>query len=155
MIVAYAAKALRVAIVSLLLVCFGCGAPVEDTEAELRAWIADAEAAAEEKDRRALLRKVSQRYADARGNERDDLDNMLRALMLRQRSVELLTKIDAIESMGESAANIELTVAMAGTGSASFGVDADAYRFELELEKQDDDWQLIGARWGQLGSELR
>ena len=155
MIVAYAAKALRVSAVSLPLFCAGCGTGVEDTEAELRAWIAEAEAAAEEKDRRGLLSKVSERYADARGNERDDLNNMLRALMLRQKSIELLTKIDGIEPLGTSAANIELTVAMAGTKATHFGVDADAYRFELELERQDGDWQLIGARWGELGSNVR
>lgn len=154
MIVAYAVKALRISVASLLLLIAGCGAAVEDTNAELRAWVADAEAAAEDKDRRRLLSKVSERYADARGNERDDLSNIVRALMLRQRSVELLTKIDGIESMGTSAANIELTVAMAGTQANRFGVDADAYRFELELERQDGDWQLIGARWGELGSDV-
>jgi len=44
---------------------------------------------------------------------------------------------------------------MAGTNNNAFGIDADAYKFELELQKPDDEWLLIGARWGDLGGNLR
>lgn len=138
----------------VLLSC-SCGGSVSDPETELRAWIADAEAAAEAKDRGALLDKISDRYVDARGNDRDDIGNRFRVYMLRQQSITILTKIDAIELSGESAADVELTVGMAGTNNRAFGLNADAYRFELELEKDGGDWMLIGARWGEVGKELR
>ncbi len=134
---------------------FGCGRSVSDPQAELETWVAEAEAAAEAKDRRALLNKIAANYADARGNDRDELGNMFRMLMLRQQSIAILTKIDAIELLDESAANVALTVGMAGTNNRLLGLSADAYRFELELEKDGDDWLLIGARWGELGEELR
>lgn len=134
---------------------FGCGGSVSDPQAELEAWVAEAEAAAEAKDRRALLDKIAANYADARGNDRDELGQMFRILMLRQQSIAILTKIDAIELLDESAANVALTVGMAGTNNRLLGLNADAYRFELELEKDGDDWLLIGARWGELGEELR
>ena len=48
-----------------------------------------------------------------------------------------------------------MTVGMAGTNDSVMGLSADAYRFELELEKDADEWQLISARWGELGEEMR
>ena len=131
-----------------------CGAP-SDPEAELRAWVAAAEEEAEGKDRRALVDRIAASYGDARGNDREQISDMFRFYMLRQQSIALLTKIDEIEIQGDSAAEMTLTVGMAGTDAGAFGVNADAYRFELELEKDGDEWLLIGARWGQVGGSVR
>ena len=43
---------------------------------------------------------------------------------------------------------------MAGSNEGVLGFSADAYDFALELELDGDDWQLISARWGELGREL-
>ena len=51
--------------------------------------------------------------------------------------------------------HIVVTVVMAGTNADVIGVRADAYNFELELENFDDEWKLIGARWGEVGREMR
>jgi hypothetical protein len=48
-----------------------------------------------------------------------------------------------------------LDVGMAGTNDGVLGFSADAYRFEMQLEKEDDDWLLMSARWGEIGGELR
>ena len=132
-----------------------CGGDPNDPEAELRAWVAQGEAAAEDKDRGELLDMISETYADARGNSHESIGDMLRVYFFRQQSIALLTSIDDITLMGDTAAMINLTVGMAGTGSGAIGLDADAYRFEFELEKMDDEWMLIGARWGGLGRDLR
>lgn len=133
----------------------GCGGPATGPEEALRAWIAGGIEAAEARERRALLGMVAPSYADARGNGRDDIGNLLRVYFLRQERIALLTKIDAITVYGDSAASIEMTVGMAGTNSGTFGFNAEAYRFVLEVEREGDDWQLISARWGELGRELR
>lgn len=140
------------AVASLLIACGDTGG---DADSELRAWVAAAEEAAENKDRGELLSKISASYSDARGNDRKRIGDVLRGLFLRQKTVALVTTVDSIDLLGGSAANLDLTVAMAGTGSTAFGLRADAYRFALELEKEDDEWRLIGARWGELGSEVR
>ena len=146
----------RAALVGVLLVCLGaCGGSPGDPEAELRAWVSDSEAAAEDRDRRALVAKISANYADARGNDREALGNLFRVYMLRQQSISILTKIDDIVLHGDSAADLSLTVGMAGTNNHALGLRADAYRFELELEKDNGEWMLIGARWAELGDELR
>ena len=138
---------------SLLII--SCGGPVVGPEEALRTWVDDMELAAEEKDRGAMLEKISEAYADARGNSRKDLGDTLLVYFLRQQSLAFISTIDSIVVNGETAAEILLTVAMAGTNDGSFGLSADAYRFELELENIDSEWFLIGAKWGELGHARR
>jgi hypothetical protein len=145
----------RLVLCFAMLLLVSCGGAADEPEAELRRWVSEAEAAAEDRDRRALIDKVSVNYADARGNNRDEIGNMFRVYMLRQQSVSIITKIDDITLAGDSAAEMSLTVGMAGTNNRAFGLNADAYRFDLELERDDDEWLLIGARWAELGDELR
>jgi hypothetical protein len=133
----------------------GCGEATTAPEDAVRAWIASGVALAEDKDRRALLDMISPAYADARGNKRDDISNLFRVYFLRQHKVALLTRIEELQIYGDSAAQVTLAIGMAGTNDGTFGFSADAYRFALELEHDGDDWQLIAARWGELGEELR
>lgn len=133
----------------------GCSSSMSDPEAELREWVATAEAAAEDRDRRGFMALVSPSYADGRGNDAESINKIVLATLLRQKSISVLTKIDSIEVSAGTAAEMSVTVGMAGTRSQSFGLDADAYRFELDLVREAEGWQLIAARWGALGSELR
>lgn len=145
---------MRILIVSLICAFLaGCG-PKTGPEEALRAWVDAAEAAAEEKDRRGLLDLISENYADARGNDHQQIGNMLRYYFLRQQSVAFITSIDDIVILGDSAAELSLTVGMAGTDASPLGLRADAYNFKLELENMDDEWMLIGARWGEVGGEV-
>ncbi len=131
-----------------------CGGPTAGPEEALRQWVADAEAAAEDLDRRGLVAMVSDNYADGRGNDRDAISNILRLYFLRQRSVVLVMKIDKLTVIDETAAEILVTAAGFGRTTRALGVNANAYQFSLELEKDDDRWVLIGARWGELGQEV-
>lgn len=98
---------------------------------------------------------ISPAYTDARGNGRDDIENMLRAVFLRAKTVELITTVDEIRIVASDFAEIALTVGMAGRTDGVLGFDADAYHFELELERSGDDWRLISARWAEIGREPR
>ncbi len=131
-----------------------CGGPISGPEEALRQWVADAEAAAEDLDRGGLVAMVSENYADGRGNNRDAVNNLLRLYFLRQKSVVLVMKIDELTVIDETAAQILVTTAGVGTTTRALGVNADSYQFSLELEKSDDEWMLIGARWGEPGQEL-
>ncbi len=131
-----------------------CVGPTGGPEEALGQWVADAEAAAEDLDRRGLVAMVSDNYADGRGNDRDAVNKLLRLYFLRQKSVVLVMKVDEMTVIDETAAEILVTAAGVGTTTRALGVNADAYQFSLELEKDDDEWLLIGARWGQLGQEL-
>lgn len=144
----------RIGVASLAAVLLvACGGERSAPEEEIRAWIDAVHTAAEEKDRRAIVERISEAYVDGRGNSRDDIENTIRLLFLRQATIVLLPSIDSIEVFDGTAANVALTVGMAGTNQSALGLSADAYRFELELERGDSDWLLISARWGELGTQ--
>ncbi len=97
---------------------------------------------------------ISPAYADSRGNNREEIDRVLRLMFLRQENVTVVAHIEEINLYGETAADMMLTTAMAGVSDATLGFSADAVRFQFELEHDGDDWQLMSARWGELGGEL-
>ncbi len=132
-----------------------CGGPTSAPEEEIREWVRSGVEAAEAKERRRLVDMISPAYADARGNQRDGIESILRWYFLRMNVVQLVTSIEDINVIGDTAAEVVLKVAMAGTHDGILGFSADAYRFELELERSGDDWQLISARWGELGKEMK
>lgn len=132
----------------------GCGEPPTEPEEALRLWVAQGQAAAEEKDRRTLIDMISPAYADARGNDRDDIENKMRVYFLRQHKIALLTRTEELRVIGDSAAELVLAVGMAGSNDGMLGFSADAYRFEIQLERDDERWQLLSARWGEMGGEL-
>ena len=138
-----------------VLVLGACGGPASEPEEELRAWVADGMEAARNKERRELVGMISPSYADARGNERGDIENLLRVYFLRMSNIKLLSTIEEITVYDDTAAEIVMTIGMAGTHEGVLGFSADAYQFELELEKDSDEWQLIAARWGELGDEVQ
>jgi len=124
-----------------------CGDPPNAPEEELRAWVAAGIEAAENEKRRLLVDMISPSYADGRGYQRDDIDKLLRAYFFRQDRISLLPHIEEVTVYDATAAELVMTVGMAGTNDGVLGFSADAYRFAFELEKQADEWQLISARW--------
>jgi hypothetical protein len=143
-----------IAIIMVAALSASCGGPTGTADEALRGWVDAAETAAEDLDRRTLVSMISENYADARGNDRDGLDRLLRLYFLQQKTVALVMTIDELTVSDESAAEIMLTVAGIGTTGRAFGVNADAYQFSLELENVNDEWKLIGASWGELGQPL-
>ena len=146
-------RILKISLISGFLAA--CGGSDAGPEEAVRAWVAAAEAAAEEKDRQALLAMIGENYTDSRGYDLPQINDLLRYYFLRQKSVGLVSTINDIEVMGDTAALVNLTVVMAGTNADALGISADAYNFELELENSEDEWMLIGARWGEVGQEMR
>ena len=146
---------MRLALAFALVLLAACGGPETASEAQILEWVENAQQAAEAKRRRELIDMISPAYKDARSNGRDDIENLLRVYFLRQHRVALLTNVESVRIIGDTAAEVELTVGMAGTNDGVLGFSADAYRFELELERDSSDWQLISARWGELGEDLR
>ena len=102
-----------------------------------------------------MLSRIAEGYTDSRGNDREDINNTLRVWFLRRDGITLLVNIEDIEVIADTAARVRLTVGMAGTAEGTFSFSADAYRFELELGDGDDGWELLSARWGELGQPLR
>ena len=132
-----------------------CGGAPESAEQQLRAWVDRGHEAAENKDRGALMEMISPTYSDARGNSRNDIENLFRFYFLRAKKVGLLVSIDDIDIFDDTAAEVMLTVAMGATTDSALGITADAWEFELALEKAGDEWLLVSARWNDVGNEPR
>ena len=140
------------------LLCAGlvaCGDPPGSAEERVRAWVDRGHDAAEAKDRDELVDMISSTYADARGNSRDDIENLFRFYFLRTNKVALLVSVDEIDVIDDTAAEVMLTVGMGATTDSALGFNADAYHFALELENDGDGWLLVSGRWNELGDELR
>jgi hypothetical protein len=149
------ARVTRIALLLVLAILSGCSGDVSDPEEQVRAWVRAIQEAAEAKERGRIVEGISPAYVDARGNSRDDIDKLLRVYFFRQNTITLLSNIDEVNVIGGTAAEVSITVGMAGTNDSALGISADAYRFELELELDGDNWILISARWGELGDQLR
>ena len=134
---------------------FACGDPPAPPEQALRAWVAEGQQRVEAKDRSGLMEMIADEYADARGNDRDAIEQMFRLYFLRANDIELLTSIEDVRVFGDSAGEIDLKVGMAVTHDGVLGFSADAYNFELELVRDGDHWLLIAGRWGETGEEIR
>lgn len=124
----------------------GCG--VSDPEAEIRALLAAAEEAAEARDVGFFGGALGAGYRDTRGNDRDELLRTLRGYFIANQRIEIVSRVDEIELLGEDAARAVVHAGMLGrrTGAVILdGVDAELYRFELELVHDGGAWQIIGA----------
>lgn len=147
--------ACRIAAILPLLLLAACAREAAGPEQQIRDWVRAMQDSAEAKDRSGLIDGISPSYVDARGNTRDDIDKRLRLYFFRADRIALLPHIDEINIIGETAAEVSVTVGMARTKDSLLGIGADAYRFELELEQSDSEWKLISARWGELGQNLK
>ena len=131
-----------------------CGGDPESPEQAVRRWLEAGEAAAEARDRTLLLEMVSASYNDPRGNERADIDKLLRLYFLRVQDIALSVHVNEIVLHADTAASVSITVGMLGVRGRLDSLTANAYRFEFELQLEDGDWRLIAARWAPVGQPL-
>lgn len=114
----------------------------------MRALVDSAEAAAEARDASALKDLVADDYRDRRGRTAGDLRNFLHAWLIAHPSVNLLTRIDAIELEGTELARVEVTVGLLGReakGATDWSFAFEVERLEVRLARAGGDWKVIGA----------
>ena len=131
----------------LAAVLAGCSRP--DPETELRALVAAAAQAAEERDGGFFRGLIDRGYRDSRGNDRDAMLNLVRGYLLTHSNIEIISRVEEVTLSGVDAAEIVLQAAIVGqrAGQRLLGVDGRMYRIELELVR-DGDWRVIGASYG-------
>ena len=135
-------------IASVLVAALASGCAPSDPEAEIRALLAAAEQAAEERDVSFFGGLLGEGYRDTRGNDRDEVLRQLRGYFIANQRVEIVSRIDEITLEGEDAARAVVHAGMVGQRSGATliaGVQANLYRFELEFVNDGAEWQIIGA----------
>ncbi len=137
--------ALSLLICTLAIALTGCTEP-STPEAEVQAFIAEAETAAEARDLGDIRPLIAETYTDRRGYKKADLENMLRLLFVTHQSVHLQVYVESIQIEQPGVANAVALVGMADTAGAL--PDVDLYQFDVRLIRNDDDeWQLVEADW--------
>jgi hypothetical protein len=136
---------------ALALVLAGCSREPDTPEARVRALVAQAEKWAEERDAGELKGLLSERFAAAGGQDREEIGGLLAYTFLRHRSVHLLVRVHALEIPEPGRAELTAFVAMAGSpilGPAALsGLRADLHRFDLRLAEESGEWRVTWAEW--------
>jgi len=127
----------------------GCGG-AGDPQTEIRALLAAAEKAAEERDVGFFGDAIGASYRDTRGNDRDGLIRSIRGYFIANQRIEIVSRVDEVVLEGADAARAVVHAGMVGQRAGATlvdGVEADLYRFELELVNDGGDWRIIGAEY--------
>ena len=138
------------AVISLLPLV-SCSSQKDSPEAQVRALIAHAETAAEQKDLAALRPMISDKYTDDEGQDKKAIEAVLRFYFLRNQSIHLFTRIQSIEFPEPARARAVVLVAMAGepikTGQELERLHADLNRFDITLAREDKEWKVTTVEW--------
>jgi hypothetical protein len=117
-------------------------------EQQVRAVIEAAEDAAERRDHGDLMALLSPRFEGAHGEDAREVSRLLRAYLVANPSLEVVSRIETIDFPYRDMARVELTVGTLGRGGqGALDLDADAKSFELELQREGDDWHVTRAEW--------
>jgi len=144
--------ALLIAAASAALALVACSAEPESPEAAVRATLAAVETAADERDVDGVRARISDAYADARGNDKAEVVQVAAFHLLRNQAVYTLSRIQTIDTSEPGFAAVEMLVALAGSpiddAEALLRVKADLYRFEVALrEEEPGTWRVTAAAW--------
>lgn len=137
----------------LIVVSFvgACSSERDDPEAQVRALLAQGEAAAEKKESGVLRGMISEKYSDSQGQDKKAVEAILRYYFLRNESIHLFTRIQQITIPKPDAAQAVVMVAMAGQPIADARelerLRADLHRFEITLARENGEWKVTRAEW--------
>ena len=149
--------ALRLAAaVAAALALLACSREPDTPEAAVRAALAAIEQAAGERDVDGVRARVSDAYADGRGNDKAAVVQVAAYHLLRNQAVYTFSLIRSVELGADSgdpgAARVDALVAMAGSPIASAealaALNADLYRFDVRLREEEPGlWRVVSANW--------
>lgn len=143
---------MRSALVAMVLLAAGCGkSDPQSPEQQIRAVVASAENAAQQREIGILRDIVADDYKDGRGYDKRSVVRLAQGYMLRHRNIHLLSKITDLEIIGPKRASTSVLLAMAGRRIESvehlWDLRADVYRFDLGWSKSDGEWRVATAAW--------
>jgi hypothetical protein len=141
-------------LIFLLSVAFftgACSSERDSPEAQVRALLAQGEAAAEKKESGVLRQLISEKYSDSQGQDKKAVEAMLRFYFLRNQSIHLFTRTRQISFPQPDLAQADVMVAMAGQPISDAEelerLRADLHRFEITLARENGQWKVMRAEW--------
>lgn len=120
-------------------------------EAQVRALLAQGEAAAEKKESVVLRKMISEKYSDSQGQDKKTVEGILRYYFLRNESIHLFTRVQQITISQSEIAQAIVMVAIASQPIVNAKelerLRADLHRFEITLARENGEWKVIRAEW--------
>jgi hypothetical protein len=143
-------KLARLGPLALSATLLGTSCGNDDPEREIRATVAAAAAAVESRDVGFFRDFVATAYHDSRGNDREQLLNLVRGYFIAHQRIAIVSRVEEVRLEGSDAAHAVVHAGLAGQRvdeSLLSGVGADVYRFDIELVDDGGKWRIIGAQW--------
>ncbi len=144
-------KPLRILAILIPVFVLSCAQDAETPEAQVRKLIKEAESAAENKHSGVLREFISERYRDSEGRDKRTIEGIIRYYFLRNQSIHLLTRTQAIRFPQPKRAEATVFVAMAGQPISSMQelprIRADLHRFDIVFVTEDGAWKVVSAEW--------
>ncbi len=142
---------LPIFLLSVALFTGACSSGRDSPEAQVRALLTQAEAAAEKKESGVLRQLFSEKYSDSQGQDKKAVEAMLRYYFLRNQSIHLFTRIRQISFPQPDVAQADVMVAMAGQPISDAEelerLRADLHRFDITLARENGEWKVMRAEW--------
>ncbi len=133
----------------------GCGEDITPDEL-FRETLTTMETAVEKKDLSQFMEYISPQYQDSKSRNRDDIKNIARLHILRNRELHIYKHITQIDITNDQYAEAVILVAMAGqpieSAQSLIGLRADLMRFKVSFEF-DQVWRVQSAQWSRAGAE--
>lgn len=136
-----------------LAILSACGSQPSSPEAQIKAVIAQMEAAAEQRKRRDLSEHISDSYSDQHG-DKNALNNIFRAYLFRNQSINIFTVIHSMQAVSAQEYRVELSAFMAAKGadveSEAGRLKADRHRFSVTFVDESagaGEWKVRSAQW--------
>ena len=137
----------------LFILLSACGSQQDDPEQQIRDVLQQIELAAEERNRSGMSKHIADSYRDTSQRDKQAVNQILRAYLLRNQSINLFTKIYSIEFITPRRAEVKLSAAMAAKSVDLAQEDerlkADLHRFTVIMEDENSsgDWLVVSAEW--------
>lgn len=139
-----------------MLLLTGCD-ETNTPEEQVRQFIEAGTEAVEKRDISDVSDLIAENYSDVHGNNRQMALRMLTGYILGNKNIHVLIDIQHIHIPDSQHAEVQLLAGMAGQSASDFAslfdIRANVYKFDLRLIKNDDDWQLLNARWSVASRE--
>lgn len=143
-------KIYQLMLLLILIALTACSDSRLSPEDEIRQYIKAGVEAAEARDAGDLAGLIHENYRDKNQQPKAQLKKLATLYFFRHKNIHLFTKINEIDFLSPTEAQVTMHVAMAGTiisdASVLSSLRARIYKFELSLLKEDE-WLLTAASW--------
>jgi len=139
-----------------LIFFFGIGCHKDTEQEKVKKIIVGVQTAAEKKDIKKIITRLSKNYKDPQGYDYDTIKGMLLGYFFRHQKIHVyITNLDI--TVQDSAARALFQAVLSGGNKVESVGDIlperlGMYSFEVSLHKEPDEWKVTSAKWDQVGA---